>query len=137
MPIPDYQSVMLPLLNQVADKKTYLFKDVVELLGHQFKLTEEDLKELLPSGKAFLFSNRVGWARTYLKKAGLIDSPKRGTLAITPRGLAVLKERPKKIDNALLRRFSEFVDFQSYCRMRINKHPKKQSKIHTRRFVSL
>src|SRR3569833_2705635 len=114
MPIPDYQSVMLPLLRQVADKRTYLFKDIVELLAQEFKLSEDELKELLPSGQAFLFSNRVGWARTYLKKAGLIDSPKRGTLAITPRGLAILKEKPKKIDNALLRRFSEFVDFQSY-----------------------
>jgi restriction system protein len=114
MPIPDYQSVMLPLLRQVADKRTYLFKDIVELLAQEFNLSEDESKELLPSGQAFLFSNRVGWARTYLKKAGLIDSPKRGTLAITPRGLAILKEKPKNIDNALLRRFSEFIDFQSY-----------------------
>jgi restriction system protein len=114
MPIPDYQSVMLPLLRQIADKRTYLFKDIVELLGQEFKLSDDELKELLPSGQAFLFSNRVGWARTYLKKAGLIDSPKRGTLVITPRGLAILKEKPKKIDNTLLRRFSEFIDFQSY-----------------------
>jgi restriction system protein len=113
MPIPDYQSVMLPLLKQVADKKTYLFKDIVESLAKEFKLSEDELKELLPSGQAFLFSNRVGWARTYLKKAGLLDSPKRGALSITTRGLAILKEKPKKIDNALLRRFSEFVEFQS------------------------
>ncbi|MBS1523019.1 MAG: restriction endonuclease [Bacteroidetes bacterium] len=114
MPIPDYQAIMLPLLRQVADRKTYLFKDIVELLAREFELSEDELKELLPSGQAFLFSNRVGWARTYLKKAGLIDSPKRGTLAITSRGLNILKENPKKIDNILLRRFSEFVDFQSY-----------------------
>jgi len=123
MPIPDYQSVMLPLLRQVADKRTYLFKDIVELLAQEFKLSEDELKELLPSGQAFLFSNRVGWARTYLKKAGLIDSPKRGTLAITQRGLAVLKENPKKVDNALLRRFSEFIEFQSYKKEEGEKSP--------------
>jgi restriction system protein len=113
MAIPDYQTVMLPLLQQLADKKTYALKDLIAILAEGFKLTEEDLKELLPSGQAFLFANRVGWARTYLKKAGLVEAPKRGAVAITDRGLSVLKSKPKKVDNNLLKQFPEFVQFQS------------------------
>ncbi|MGF6845600.1 restriction system protein [Chitinophaga sp. W3I9] len=113
MPIPDYQTIMLPLLKQLSDRKEYLFKDVIALLGKQFKLTEEEMSELLPSGQSLLFANRVGWARTYLKKAGLLDSPRRGVVCITERGLQVLKGNPKKIDNNLLKQFPEFVEFQN------------------------
>ena len=113
MAIPDYQTVMLPLLKRLADKKTYTLKDLIVALANDFELSEEDLKVLLPSGQAFLFANRVGWARTYLKKAGLLEAPKRGTVAITDRGLSVLKSKPKKIDNNLLKQFPEFVLFQN------------------------
>lgn len=113
MPIPDYQTIMLPLLKQLSDRKEYLFKDVMALLGKRFRLTEEEMSELLPSGQSLLFANRVGWARTYLKKAGLLDSPKRGVVCITERGLQVLKGNPKKIDNNLLKQFPEFVEFQN------------------------
>ena len=113
MPIPDYQSAMLPLLKLVADGREYKFNDLVETLSEQFKLTEEEKSELLPSGQTFLFGSRVGWARTYLKKAGLLDSPKRAMVVITERGKAVLAQKPKKIDVSLLRQFSEFVEFQT------------------------
>lgn len=113
MPIPDYQTIMLPLLKLLADRKEYLFKDVIALLGKQFKLTEDEMSELLPSGQSLLFANRVGWARTYLKKAGLLDAPKRGMVCITARGLQVLKGNPKKVDNNLLKQFPEFVEFQN------------------------
>lgn len=107
---------MLPLLNQVADKKQYLLKELILVLGQHFKLTEEELNELLPSGSALLFANRVGWARTYLKKAGLLDSPQRGYLVITDRGLKVLAKKPEKIDNNLLKQFPEFLEFQNLKR---------------------
>jgi restriction system protein len=113
MTIPDYQTVMLPLLQLLGDKKEYPIKDVVAILGKQFKLTEEQLNELLPSGQSFIFANRVGWARTYLKKAGLLDSPKRGMLSITDRGIDILKKKPKKVDNNLLKQFPEFLEFQN------------------------
>lgn len=113
MPIPDYQTIMLPLLQSVADKKEYLFKDIVTLLGKQFRLTDQELSELLPSGQSLLFANRVGWARTYLKKAGLLDAPKRGMVSITERGLEVLKKKPTKVDNNLLKQFPEFLEFQN------------------------
>lgn len=104
---------MLPLLKYVSDQQEYKLNDVVEALGVQFNLSEEEKSELLPSGQTFLFGNRVGWARTYLKKAGLLDSPKRATVAITERGVSVLAQNPVKIDARLLRQFPEFVEFQT------------------------
>lgn len=82
-------------------------------MGKQFKLTDQELSELLPSGQSLLFANRVGWARTYLKKTGLLDAPKRGMVSITERGLDVLRSKPKKIDNNLLKQFPEFLEFQN------------------------
>lgn len=116
MPIPDYQTIMLPLLELLSDKKEYLFKDVITTLANQFKLTDEELSEQLPSGQGLLFANRVGWARTYMKKAGLLDAPKRGMLNITERGLNVLEKKPKRLDNSVLKQFPEFLEFQSMKR---------------------
>ena len=113
MPVPDYQTLMLPLLKLVSDRKEYKLNDAVDILGAQFNLTDEEKSELLPSGQTFLFGSRVGWARTYLKKAGLLDSPKRAVVVITERGLAVLAQKPKKIDVSLLRQFPEFIEFQT------------------------
>lgn len=113
MPVPDYQTIMLPLLKLVSDRREYKLNDVVDTLGLQFNLTEEEKSELLPSGQTFLFGSRVGWARTYLKKAGLLDSPKRATVVVTDRGLGVLAQKPQKIDGFLLRQFPEFVEFQT------------------------
>lgn len=104
---------MLPLLKLVSDKREYKLNDVVDLLGVKFNLTEEEKSELLPSGQTFLFGSRVGWARTYLKKAGLLDSPKRATVVITDRGMDVLKQNPSRVDARLLRQFPEFVEFQT------------------------
>ena len=95
MAVPDYQSIMLPLLKEVSDKEVHSMHVVVEALASTFKLTDEDRRELLPSGGQAVFTNRVGWARTYLKKAGLLESPKRSMVRITPRGLEVLKEAPE------------------------------------------
>ncbi len=110
--IPDYQTLMLPLLKTVSDGKEYKFRDVVEALAIQFKLTEEERKELLPSGTAFLFSNRVGWARTYLKKAALLEAPRRGVMSISERGKQVLNENLSEITAQYLNRFEEFIQFK-------------------------
>lgn len=111
--IPDYQSLMLPVLKFVADGKEYRMRDVVNGLANIFKLTEEERAELLPSGQTPLFNNRVHWAKTYLKKSGLIDSQKRATITITDRGRKILKENPSEINVKLLKRFPEFVEFHS------------------------
>lgn len=114
MAIPDYQTVMLPLLQLLADGEEHTMKNIVQELGKQFKLTEKELSILLPSGGSLVFASRVGWARTYLKKAGLLDSPKRAVLVITERGKKVLSTNPPIIDNQLLRQFPEFVEFQNF-----------------------
>src|SRR5665213_1014230 len=112
MPIPDYQTLMLPLLKLAGDGAVHSKRDTVPELASQFGLTEEEQKELLPSGKQEILDNRVGWARTYLKKALLIDYVQRGQFRITGRGKQVLAENPPRIDNAFLGRFTEFVEFK-------------------------
>ena len=113
MAIPDYQGTMLPLLKVASDGQEHHIRAAINQLAKQFQLTEEDLKELLPSGVDNVFDNRVGWARTYLKKAGLIEYPKRGYFQITKKGKDALAQHPQKIDVAFLRRYPEFVEFQS------------------------
>jgi restriction system protein len=111
--IPDFQSLMLPLLKKLSDKQEHKFRNLIEELALEFKLTEEEQKELLQSGAQPVFHNRVGWARSYMKQAGLIESPKRAISKITERGLKALNEKPDKINIAYLRRFPEFLEFQS------------------------
>ncbi|HLB30321.1 MAG TPA: winged helix-turn-helix domain-containing protein, partial [Gammaproteobacteria bacterium] len=86
MAIPDYQTIMLPLLRLSGDGVIHNFRAAVEALSREFQLTDDERRELLPSGKQPTFDNRVGWARTYMAKAGLLDSPKRGQFRITDRG---------------------------------------------------
>jgi restriction system protein len=111
--IPDYQSIMLPLLEIISDGKEYKMRNVTDELALKFGVTEEEQKELLPSGAAPVFYNRTAWAKTYLKKAGLIDSPKQGIVIISKRGLDVLKKKPSSINVKYLKQFSEFIEFQT------------------------
>lgn len=111
MPIPDYQAVMLPLLKIAADGKEHQIQDATNALAEQFGLTDEERKELLPSGVDRVFRNRIGWARTYLKKAGLIDYPKRGYFKATERGQKVVAQNLPKIDVRFLKQYPEFIEF--------------------------
>lgn len=113
MAVPDFQSIMLPLLHQVADRKEHTLKSLVNGLADHFNLTEDERAELLPSGRQSRFYNRVIWASTYLRKAELLSSPKRAMVAITDRGLEVLKSGVERITISYLNRFPEFVAFQS------------------------
>lgn len=113
MPIPDYQTLMLPLLKLVSDGSEHKFGDVVETLSDQFRLSEEEKNELLPSGQSFTFGSRVSWARTYLKKAGLLDSPRRAIVTITKRGKDIIDQNPPQINVRFLKQFPEFVEFQT------------------------
>ena len=112
MTIPDYQTCMLPLLRHVADGKDHTLRDSEEALAGQFGLTPTERAELLPSGRQVVFMNRLGWARTYMKKAGLVDSPKRGLFRITQRGLDVLAKSPVRVDVKFLEQFPEFIAFR-------------------------
>lgn len=113
MAIPDYQSIMLPLLKLASDKKEHSMREAIECLASFFKVSKAELQELLPSGQQRIFDNRVGWARTYLKKASLLDSPKRGVFIITDKGLSAIKSNPQKINITFLRQYPEFLEFQT------------------------
>jgi restriction system protein len=112
MAIPDYQSLMLPLLQLASDQQEHAMAETVELLAKEFRLTEEEEEELLPSGLESVFRNRARWARTFLKKAGLIEATARGRFRISQRGMEVVSEKPQRIDNKYLRQFAEFQDFR-------------------------
>lgn len=114
MPIPNYETLMLPLLEiaATANSEGVKLSDAADQLAERFKLTDKERTELLPSGGTFKFSSRVSWARTYLQKAGILEAPKRGYFRLTPRGATVLKQAPTKIDNKLLSQFDEFKAFQ-------------------------
>lgn len=116
MSIPDFQTIMLPLLELAGDGKEHYIHDAVNELGDYFELSEEEQSKLLPSGQQPVFYNRVGWARTYLKKAGLLEDPRRGYFRITERGKEVLSEDPGRIGMRFLRRFPEYVEFRRSAR---------------------
>lgn len=111
--IPDFQSIMLPFLKKLEDKQEHSLRDIIESLSNEFNLIEDERKELLSSGNQSVFDNRVGWARTHLRKAGLLDVPRRATFRITERGLTVLGKKPSIINIAFLNQFPEFVQFRT------------------------
>lgn len=98
MSIPDFQTLMRPLLELHADGKEHINRDLINALAVQFTLTEEELREMLPSGRAKMFDNRVGWAKTYISNAGLISAPKRAVSVITELGQKLLKEHSGPIN---------------------------------------
>ena len=112
MAVPDYESLMLPVLKLAAVGEVSV-REAVERLASDLQLTEEDLKKLLPSGKQTTFANRVHWAKTYLVQAGLLAMTKRAHFKITDRGRQVLASNPEHVDNELLIQFPEFKDFRS------------------------
>ena len=112
MTIPDYQSIMLPLLRFAGDRKEYSMRESIEHISKLFNLSEEEKRELLPSGQGVIIDNRTQWAKLYLKKAGLLESTRRGYFKITNRGLDVLKNPPSKIDVKYLEQFPEFIEFR-------------------------
>lgn len=114
--IPTYEQIMLPLLKLLSDSKEHSLSEAHDFLAEQFKLTDTERDELLPSGQQPIFRNRLGWARTYMKKAGLLTTPIRAHFKITERGLSLLKDKPKEITAQLLTQYQEFVDFKSIKR---------------------
>jgi restriction system protein len=111
MAIPDYQTIMLPLLKHLGDGQERSTQETFDALADELALSEEERKELLSSGRQPVFTNRIGWAKVYLKKALLIEAPKRAHYKITERGLEVLQQNPAAIDNNFLMQFPEFEEF--------------------------
>lgn len=112
MAIPDVMSFMLPVLEFVGEAPERSMREAVEALATHFRLTPEDRRAMLPSGLQRVLHNRVGWAGTYLKKAGLLASPRRGHSCITELGRRVLAQKPPRIDVAFLMQFPDFVEFR-------------------------
>lgn len=113
MSIPKYDEMYRAFLNCLADGQAHKSKEVKDIVASVFAVSEKEREEMLPSGKQPLFDNRIGWTRTYLKKAGLVQSPSRGVYIITPAGKQVLAENPPHIDNLYLQRFESFRMFVS------------------------
>ena len=122
MAIPDYQQIMLPLLKFAGDKEEHTTREVTDHISKFFKLNENEKKELLSSGQQTIIYNRVGWARTYLKKSGLLESTRRGYFRITKSGLEVLERNPPEIDVKYLEQFPEFADFKTSKRQKKQEH---------------
>lgn len=123
MAIPDYQSIMLPLLELASDKQEHSLREAYNTLANRFELTEEERKELLPSGQQEVFHNRVAWARTYLKMADLLQNTRRGFFKISERGTATLAQNLEKIDNSYLEQFDEFQEFKNRKRKKEETEP--------------
>src|SRR5215208_215466 len=113
MTIPDYQTVMLPLLHFAADGHEHSLREAIEKLADHFDLSGDERKALLPSGRQATFDNRVGWARTYMKKAGLLQSPRRGYFKISDAGFQALKDNPEAINVKFLEQYPEFLEFKT------------------------
>lgn len=111
MAIPDFQSIMRPLLEAHSDGKEHRNRDLVALLADHFDLDDEDRREMLPSGTSRLFDNRIGWAKTHIRQAGLLASPRRGLSVITDRGREVLRDFPDRVDLKTLKQFAEYRNF--------------------------
>ncbi len=113
MSIPDYQTLMLPLLKFTSDEQEHSLREATEALSKHFNLTQEEKETLLSSGRKPIFYDRVGWARTYLGQAKLLESPRRGFFKITERGIKFLKQNPAKLNDKVLQQFTEFKEFVS------------------------
>ncbi|MFH0997188.1 MAG: winged helix-turn-helix domain-containing protein [Pseudomonadota bacterium] len=113
MSIPDFQSCMFPLLKYLANGQSYRLKDAVEALSQQFELTSDECSQLLPSQRQGIFENRVAWARSYLKQAGLLEYPERGLMRITLEGKRVITSGIERVDTKYLKQYPSFQAFQT------------------------
>lgn len=114
MPIPDFQTTMRPVLEAVSDGLPCPLAEVRQRVADAFQLSEAERRELLPSGRQTVINNRVGWARTYLNKAGLLVIPERGMVQITDRGREALASGPERITVSWLKQFPEFEQFHNH-----------------------
>jgi restriction system protein len=111
VPVPDFQSIMQPMLRATGDRQVHRIRDLVDRLSSEFNLSDAERQQKLPSGAQAIFDNRVNWTATYLKKAGLLSAPARAHVQITDEGLKVLATNPERIDIKFLKRYPAFVGF--------------------------
>ena len=120
MALPDYQSCMLPFLRHLADGKEHSLRDTEEALAKHVNLTSAETLELLPSGQQRIFRIRIGWARSHLKKAALIEAPKRAVFKTMERGVYTLASSPTRIDSKFLEQWPEFIEFRDVSKANTN-----------------
>lgn len=113
MSIPDFQTTMLPVLRRFGDGRVHRVRDLIPGLADEFQLTYEERHELLPSGRQSRFDNRVGWAATYLKQAGLLESRGPRQLVLTRSGRDLLAEHPTTLSVKSLERYPRFLEFKT------------------------
>jgi restriction endonuclease Mrr len=113
MAIPYAEDIMLPLLRYAGDGQEHSFREAIEALAAEYDLSPEDRAALRADGRTPVFDNRVGWARMYLYKAGLLESPRRSLFRITDRGREVLRDPPARITQRFLLQFPEYAAFRS------------------------
>src|SRR4051812_47169386 len=113
MPVPDYQTLMRPLLQYGADGTEKNIREAIKALAATFNLSDAEKTQLVPSGKETLLANRVHWARTYLDKAGALKKTRRSHFQITNRGRTLLEQHPDRIDISVLNQFPEFLAFRT------------------------
>jgi restriction system protein len=111
MAVPDFQAFMLPLLSELADGQEHKLQDLYVVLAQKANLSEGDKNELLPSGKQRVYHSRIGWARTYLKKAGLLETVKRAVFKITEPGKQLLATQPTHIEKSMLEQYPSYLEF--------------------------
>src|SRR3954453_10644917 len=111
MPVPDFQTLMLPLLEALSDGQERLVREVTASLADRFKLTDEERQEKLPSGEQTVISNRVAWSKTHLKSAGLIDTPTRGRIKLSDLGRQVLTRKPEAVNCRFLKQYPAYLKF--------------------------
>lgn len=114
--IPDFQSCMRPALAHLGDGHLHRSREVKDALADQFRLTEAERAELIPSGRQSTFDNRVSWALSYLSQAGLVIRPSRGHVQITDQGQAALASNPSRIDMKVLERYPSYLEFRDRTR---------------------
>lgn len=119
MTIPDYQTLMRPVLVFLSDGQVHRSRDITEAMAEKFGLTAEERAEMLPSGTQKRMDNRVGWALTYLTQAGLVDSAGRGRKVISVEGRAALAEYPERIDVKVLEKYPAYIEFRDRKRAKI------------------
>lgn len=123
MTIPDFQSLMRPVLAALADGEVRRSRHVKDAMVEQFELTAEERAQMLPSGRQRTMDNRVGWATTYLSQAGLIERPQRGQLRISPAGREALRRFPERIDMKVLETYPEYLAFRDRTRISTSNEP--------------
>jgi restriction system protein len=111
MVIPDFEMLMRPMLNYASDAQEHSYRGTIEFLAHEYNLSDDERKELLPSRGMPIFDNRVGWTLFYLKKAGLLEGTRRGFYRVTQEGLDVVAQKPVEIDTKYLKHFPKFREF--------------------------